>query len=179
MNEDRDMKFEEFETGLARHGADLSLWPELERPAAARLLARSAEARDAQAAMAMLEDGFETARAAPETASEALLARVMADAADVAAGWAPPPQQPTVGPMGRLWAAAKARTPSFKALRPAFVCAASAACGLWLGQSALVAGAAQTLIVGEAAAAGTFALDNDEALDDIAFAFLPDEGRWR
>lgn len=173
------MKLEEFETGLARHGADLSLWPERERVAAGALLVRSAPAREAQEAMAMLEDGFAAARLAPEPVSEALLARVMADAADVAAEREPRVERPADGLARRLWSAARAGAPSLKALRPAAMCAAAAVFGLWLGQSAVVADAADMLIDGRAGAAKTFALGQEDSMYDVAFAFLPDEGGWR
>ncbi len=93
---------------------------------------------------APLDAALAAAREAPPgPAPERLLERIMADAAEVAAARERPSPQPRrskrPGALARLLAA-------LPALRPAAACAAAALVGLWLGQTAMIAGAADALL---------------------------------
>ena len=71
------MKQDRFEELLEAKGADLATWPEGERRAAERLLADSAEARDALARARALDDLLGEAFA-PEPAGQALRDAILA-----------------------------------------------------------------------------------------------------
>lgn len=164
------MKLADFEAGLARHGAALSDWPEEARGAAEALLAVSAPARRAHREMAALDAALAETRATAPAAPDALIERVMVDAVAVAAARsrpAPPPRRLALG-----------RFLSLPLLRPAAICAASAALGFWLGHAAAPGGAAGTLIEAEGSAAESYALGLDGE-DGAVYAFLPEAEVWR
>lgn len=177
MNEDRRMTLEEFDRGLAAHGPDLARWPG-GGPAAAVLLESSPPARRALAEAKLIAVAVAAARTEETPAPEALLERILADAADVAAAReAATKAAPARRRRGAL--DALRRWTFFPALRPAAICAASALVGLWLGQSAVVADTAAALT------------DNQEPTDivalyggtaseeqDIALAFQPGMEAW-
>ncbi|MEX2521045.1 MAG: hypothetical protein WD969_17145 [Paracoccaceae bacterium] len=149
------MRQEDFESALARFGPEPDLWPESARAAA-------------------LEGAFADLRAVPARAPDALLSRVMADAADIAAARAAP-RNPRPGWLAAI--AAKARHAfSTPILRPAMACAACAVLGLWLGQTTMVASAATTLFPAEEAA-GALAF-SDDGLGGVEIAFGYGEEGW-
>lgn len=153
------MTLDRLETAISRHGADLGRWPAAERAAAAALAAADPAARRALDDAAALEAAFAAARARPEPAPAALLERVMADAATVAAG-----REATRRPV----AARRFGLRLGGMARPALACAASALLGLWLGQSAMVAQAATGFM---AETPTTF----EETLDGPEIAVVLDE----
>ncbi|QIE55908.1 hypothetical protein G5B40_10875 [Pikeienuella piscinae] len=169
------MNLEEFETALARHGAAFSDWPGAAREAAEALLATSGAARRAHEEMAALAAALSAARAAPPDAPEALIERVITDAADVAAERARGVQRRArPSPLDIL-----GRAFSTPLLRPVVACAASAAFGLWLGQTGLMAGAAESLIDIETGAGDRYAFDIGDDAGDPVYAFLSDSEVWR
>ncbi|MFN3261394.1 MAG: hypothetical protein ACE37J_12630 [Pikeienuella sp.] len=119
---------------------------------------------------APLDAALAAARAAPPgPAPEGLLERIMADAADVAASRgkaeAAPRRPARSGALARLLAA-------LPALRPAAACAAAALVGLWLGQTSMVAGAADALLD---QGAGAVAYEDDPLSGAlIAFGDVPE-----
>ncbi|MFV0474907.1 MAG: hypothetical protein ACK5MQ_11985, partial [Pikeienuella sp.] len=68
MPEDGKMTLDEFETGLARWGADIPRWPAPARAEGAGLLEHSEEARRLRDAAAALDAAFAAAREAPQEA---------------------------------------------------------------------------------------------------------------
>lgn len=173
MTEKWEMTQEEFESALARFGPEQGSWPDpARRDAAPRLTQRDAQA--AMRAAAELEGAFAELRARPVGAPDALLARVMADAADVAAA-RPAPRGSRPG--WRHVIAARVRAAlSTPALRPAMACAACAVFGLWLGQTAMIATAATTLFpADQAAGVMTF---SDDGFSGVEIALGYGEEGW-
>lgn len=78
---EHEMDLTRFERLADLHGGDLASWPDEARAPAAALLAVSAEAREALATAAALDEALADLAAAPEPpVSDALMARLMADA---------------------------------------------------------------------------------------------------
>lgn len=170
MNEDQEMKPEAFEALLTRHGADPSLWPSGEREAALELLSVSEDAQELHAAMHLLDEALDEAKHAPQTAPDALLARVMADAADIAAEQMAEADRARPGLFTRLLDKLAGRFAPV--LRPVAVCAMAAAFGLWIGQSSVVTDAAEGLVTDGNNAEELAAADSIDPLDGAVFAFL-------
>ncbi len=138
------MSLDRIETAISRHGPALERWPAEARAEAEALMAAEPALRRALDEAALVEAALAEAARAHEPAPAALLERIIADAGEVAAARAPA-ARPAARRSGFRW-----RVPDF--FRPALACAASALIGLWLGQSAMVAQAAQGLIAEEPAA---------------------------
>ncbi|MEL7463629.1 MAG: hypothetical protein AAFN79_06160 [Pseudomonadota bacterium] len=89
MSDVSEMTIEMFETAAAKWGADTAMWPEEDRAAADGLLAASPEARSLRAELMAMEADLALARAEPlgttGAAPDDLMARVLADAARIAA----------------------------------------------------------------------------------------------
>lgn len=154
MTDHVTMTIDELEDCAARWGADAARWPERERRAGEDLLAASAEARAALAAFARLEAalGEASEEASPGGMPDGLTARILADAAHVAAerrDATPAASSPRAARGGGLLGFLDRILPAW---RPAAACFASAAIGVWLGYLApeSVAEAATQMAAAEA-----------------------------
>lgn len=127
-------------------------------------------------AEAALDAALAEARAAPPSpAPAALLERIMADAALVAAERAAPMRRRNMVAEGMFagMIAGVRRLFAGAPLKPAAACMAAAAFGLWLGQSAPVADAAEALLSAPSAVAY-----EDDPMAGVALAFGYDEEGW-
>ena len=166
MSDGWNMTLEELELRAARWGAATEEWPDADRSAAEALLARSAEARDLIAALQAMEADLTFAAADGATPSDALTARILADAAEI--GVKPATSVTTQARKTGLAALWDRLPPVW---RPAVACAASALLGVWLGYVAPqdVAEAATAMAAFEPAEEFA-ALDMEDGEFDIAFA---------
>lgn len=120
------MDLDRFEALAMTHGPDLATWPAEVRADAAALLAGSVAARELLGEGASVFDDLKIAAMAPEPAPDALMARVLADAAVVAPAPVATPRPARRGG-GFRW---------LLRLAPPTALAASAALGILLGYSA-------------------------------------------
>lgn len=168
MSDGWNMTLEELELRAARWGAATEEWPEEDKRAAESLLSRSAEARDMIAALHAMEADLAFAASEGAAPSDALTARILADAADIGVRpVAAAPKQARRSGLSALWD----RLPPV--WRPAAACAASALLGAWLGYVAPqdVAEAATAMAAFEPAEEFA-ALDMEDGDLDLAFAEL-------
>jgi hypothetical protein len=121
------MDLTRFEELAMTHGPDLAVWPEGLRAAAETLLAQSAEARAARDRAALLFDALAEEAARPAPASAALMARILADAAEATPERTPAKAAGARGPFGFS---------VFWRLLPPAALTASAVLGVALGYSA-------------------------------------------
>lgn len=166
------MDIETFRDNLARHGAGPYAWPEPEREAGRALFGNSPEAREAAAEMEALSALFDEIKTAPPApAPDALLARVMADAADVQAARDAPAAPPRAEPSRMGWLAF---------LRPLFIGAAPAALGLWLGYAVLGGDVAEAMGAAELAQndGDIVVLDDTDQDELLAFAWPAAQEIW-
>jgi hypothetical protein len=121
------MDLTRFEDLVMTHGPDPDAWPKHLRADAEALLAASPAARAAHDAAAALFDALDADAADPEPAPDALLARILVDAAEAA-----PVAVPRPGPARRRGASFG----FFWRFTPPAALAASALLGIALGYSA-------------------------------------------
>lgn len=176
MNEKRRMTLEEFDRGLSAHGPDPALWPEA--GAAAALLETSSAARRALAEARLIAGAVAAARAEETQAPEALLARILADADDIAFARRAAEEKASPAPAKRGAFAALRRWAFFPALRPAAICAVSASIGIWLGQSAVVADTAAALTENQETVEMIDLYGGSPEEQELAFAFRSEMGGW-
>lgn len=123
------MTIEDFEVKATRWGADVTLWPSSERATAEALLARSPDALALQSELMAMERDFvwDDDRS---LVSDALMERVLADAATVSADRAPA----GVGDVVEMVAPRQSWMEQFRALSPVWgTAAASALFGVFVG----------------------------------------------
>lgn len=113
-----------FEELAMTHGPDIGRWPDAERAAAEAHLARSSEARAVRDRAAMVFSALETEAATAPPLSDALMSRVLADAAEASPA---PSEARRARPRRPLGLSFLSR------LAPPVAIAASAALGIALG----------------------------------------------
>ncbi|MEL6794755.1 MAG: hypothetical protein AAFP78_14945 [Pseudomonadota bacterium] len=166
MSDVNVMTMETFEIAAARWGADVSIWPAEARASGEALLASSPEARRLSEELAAMEADLSFARDDPSPVSEALMSRVLADAASVAAARAPAGATTDEPHRGGLLSIFGGLSPIWRA---AGACAASALVGVMVGymSPAPIAEAATSLAALELIAEPEF--ESVEMSFEIAF----------